>query len=82
MAANASLQYASLQYSNVLCLHTIDLYFNLIIYGLGTGKIYKSMDIKSLARAAHPGSSEQEYSHDNAGIMHDMSYAVYYIQSG
>lgn len=46
MAANASLQHASVQYSKVICLHTIDLLFNLIIYGLGTGETYISMDIK------------------------------------
>lgn len=46
MVANASLKHASVQYSKVICLHTIDLLFNLIIYGLGTGETYISMDIK------------------------------------
>lgn len=46
MVANASLKHASVQYSKVICLHTIDLLFNLIVYGLGTGETYISMDIK------------------------------------
>lgn len=44
MDVDASLKHAFVE--KVICLHTTDLLFNLIIYGLGTGEIYISMDIK------------------------------------